>query len=126
MLEHRYGPNVHILHDPYLLSLLARLGAPDTGTETVPGLVTTAYRHLAREMLGTEFPVIQGRIATRMAATEPKAFYEGPILCRKTKLVICAVIRAVGSRRSSLRSTRVRKKFAHLNSAKIGLDESLK
>ena len=93
-LEHKYGPRVHLLNDPYLLSLLARLGSPITGTEAVTALVRSAYRRLCAEVLAREFPVVHDRVKTRMAATEPRAFYEGPRLCRNTKLVVCAVIRA--------------------------------
>lgn len=94
MLEHHYGPNVHILADPYLLTLLARLGAPETGTDAVPALVRAAYLHLFREVLAREFPVVDVEVMTRMSATEPRAFYHGPALCRDTKLVLCSVIRA--------------------------------
>jgi uracil phosphoribosyltransferase len=94
MLAHHYGPKVHILDDTYLLSLLARLGAPETGTEAVPALVTTAYKRLLQEVLSREFPTVQAQVATRMTATEPRAHYDGPILCRTTKLIVCAVIRA--------------------------------
>lgn len=93
-LAHRYGPNVTLLDDNWLLSLLARVGSPETGTEVLPALVRTAYQHLGRSVLAHEFPVVHDRIATRMVATEPRAFYEGPRLCQRTKLVICAVIRA--------------------------------
>jgi uracil phosphoribosyltransferase len=94
MLAHHYGPRVHILDDLYLLTLLARLGAPETGTDEVPALVRTAYQRLLQEVLTREFPRVGAQIKTRMAATEPRAFYQGPILCRETRLVLCAVIRA--------------------------------
>lgn len=94
MLTHHYGPNIHILDDTYLLSLLARLGAPETGTEQLPAMVRAAYQRLLQEVLSREFPQLHGRTKTRMTATEPRAFYEGPLFCRDTKLVICAVIRA--------------------------------
>lgn len=93
-MEHRYGPNVHLFQDPFLLTLLARISAPETGTEQLPGLVRSAYQRLAFTVLSREFPIVQGRVKTRMAATEPKGFYEGPVFCRDTKLVICSVIRA--------------------------------
>jgi uracil phosphoribosyltransferase len=93
-LEHRYGPALHLLDDPYLLSLLARIGSPKTGTDIVTELVRSAYRRLFSEVLRREFPVVQDRVETRMAATEPRAFYEGPHLCSRTKLVVCSVIRA--------------------------------
>ncbi len=94
MLSHRYGPNVHILDDAYLLTLLARLGAPETGTQDVPELVACAYRRLLQEVLAREFPTEDSLVKTRMAATEPKAFYQGPVLCTHTRLVLCSVIRA--------------------------------
>ena len=94
MLAHHYGPGIHVLDDPFLLTLLARLGAPETGTEAIPGLVRSAYHRLLQEVLAREFPVVTAQIKTRMSATEPRAFYHGPILCRDTRLVLCAVIRA--------------------------------
>lgn len=93
-LEHRYGPAVHLLSDPYQLSLLARIGSPDTGTELVSGLVRSAYRHLFGQVLAAEFPTVEDSVKTRMAATEPRGVYEGPRFCQRTKLVLCAVIRA--------------------------------
>ncbi len=94
MLEHRYGPQIRILDDPFLLTLLARIGAPETGTESLPGLVRAAYQRLMVEALRREFPTVQSRVKTRMTASEPRAFYQGPLFCKDTKLVICSVIRA--------------------------------
>lgn len=94
MLVHHYGPSVHLFDDPFLLTLLARIGSPDTGTAAIPGLVRTAYRRLLQEVLAREFPVRELHSQTRMTATEPRAHYRGPHLCRDTRLVICAVIRA--------------------------------
>lgn len=94
MLAHRYGPDVHLLDDAFLLSLLARIGSPEIGPTQLPSLVRTAYRRLLQEVLAREFPVRQLHLKTRMTATEPKAVYRGPVLCRDTRLVLCAVIRA--------------------------------
>lgn len=91
---HHYGPAVHLLDDPYLLTLLARIGSPETGTEALPALVRASYQRLFAELLRREFPTVRDRVKTRMAATEPRAFYEGPRLCTATRLVICSVIRA--------------------------------
>lgn len=94
MLAHHYGPDVILFDDPYLATLLARIGSPGTGTESLPGLVRTAYRRLAQEVLAREFPHAPQRVPTRLSATEPRAIVHGELLCRETKLVICAVIRA--------------------------------
>ena len=91
---HLYGPDVHLLEEPCFLSLLARIGSPDTGTESVPALVRSGYQLLANTVLNEQFPVVQDRVPTRMTATEPRAFYQGPRLCQTTRLVICSVIRA--------------------------------
>jgi uracil phosphoribosyltransferase len=93
-LPHKYGANVHLLGDPFLLSLLARIGSPETGPATLPALVRSAYHRMCGEVLAREFPVVRERVMTRMVESEPRAFYEGPVLCRSTRLVICSVIRA--------------------------------
>ena len=94
LLQHRYGPDVVVPDDPFLLTLLARIGSPETGIDQVPGLVRTAYERLAAEAMAREFPCLEGRVPTRMAASEPRAFYQGKLFCTRTQLVICAVIRA--------------------------------
>ena len=91
---HLYGPRLHLIGDPYLLTLLARIGSPETPTDALPTLVRSAYRVLFSAALSGEFPAPDARVATRMTATEPRAFYEGPRLCPQTRLVVCAVIRA--------------------------------
>lgn len=94
LLAHRYGPNIRLLDDPFLSTLLARVGDPKVGTAELPSLVRTAYQRMLHEVLAQEFPTTTQRQATRMSAQEPRAFVEGPMLCRDTKLVICSVIRA--------------------------------
>jgi uracil phosphoribosyltransferase len=93
-LAHRYGPDVKILDDPFLSALLCRIGSPDTGTNELPALVRSAYVRLLQEVLAAEFPRREQRVATRMAALEPRAFVQDRLFCRETKLVIVAVIRA--------------------------------
>ena len=94
MLDHRYGSDVLVFDDPFLSTLLLHIGSPQTSTAQVPALVRTAYRRLLQEVLAREFPLREQRVPTRMTATEPRAFVQGPQLCRDTRLVICAVIRA--------------------------------
>ena len=93
-LAHRYGSNVTVFDDPFLSTLLARIGSPDTGTAEVPALVRSAYGRLLQEVLAARFPRREQRLATRMAALEPRAFVQDRLLCRETRLVIVAVIRA--------------------------------
>ena len=45
-LEHRYGPNVHIVANPYSLSQLATLCAKDTIQPTINQMVVAIYTDL--------------------------------------------------------------------------------
>ncbi|MHB8879019.1 MAG: uracil phosphoribosyltransferase, partial [Myxococcaceae bacterium] len=45
-LAHHYGKNVHLVGNPYLLSLLAQLCAKDTQQPAVNTLVRTLYTDL--------------------------------------------------------------------------------
>jgi uracil phosphoribosyltransferase len=94
LLKHHYGPDVRLFDDSFLMTLLSRIGSPNTGTAEVPNLVRTAYQRMLHELLAGEFPRTKQRHPTRMTALEPRAFVEAPMLCRDTKLVICSVIRA--------------------------------
>lgn len=94
MLTHHYGSDVRLLDDPFLSTLLVRIGSPATGTAEIPNLVRTAYQRLVHEILAHEFPRTPQRMPTRMTAQEPRAFVEAPLFSRDTKLVICSVIRA--------------------------------
>ena len=94
LLTHHYGPDVRLLDDAFLSTLLGRIGSPKIGTAEIPNLVRTAYQRLLHEILAIEFPRTRQRQPTRMTAQEPRAFVEGSLLCKDTKLVICSVIRA--------------------------------
>jgi uracil phosphoribosyltransferase len=93
-LPHHYGPNIRLFDDPFLSTLICRIGSPQVGTAELPGLVRTAYQRMLHEVLAAVFPQTHQRHPTRMTAQEPRAFVEAPLLCRDTKLVICSVIRA--------------------------------
>jgi uracil phosphoribosyltransferase len=92
-VEHRYGANVHLPGDPWLYSLLARVGDPLTGTRDITDLIRTAYRRLCAIVLAGEFPVVQGRVKTRMAEQDERGYYEGPLFCPESKLVVVAIAR---------------------------------
>lgn len=93
-LSHDYGPRVHVLDEPSLLSVLARLGSPTTGTAEVPALVRTAYARLFLAALDHHFPTEHAAVPTRMIESEPRGVYRGAVFDRSTRLVICAVVRA--------------------------------
>ncbi len=93
-IEHHYGDGIHILSDPYLLSLLARLCRPDTLQPDVNRLVDVIYRHLVGVVAAHEFPRRHAEIPTRMHATHPEAVYAGDIIAPETRAVVVDIARA--------------------------------
>jgi uracil phosphoribosyltransferase len=93
-LPHHYGPQVHLLDNVHLLSLLARIGSPATGPRDLPRLIRHLYHQLAGHVLAHEFPAVEARVETRMTASEPRGVYLGKLLDPRTEVVIVAVIRA--------------------------------
>src|SRR4051812_45309934 len=79
-LPHRYGPNVHILADPFQLSHLARLCSENTTQPVINELVTTLYSSLLKTVVNTEFPTEQVKVRTRMAVSHPEAVFQGPVI----------------------------------------------
>jgi uracil phosphoribosyltransferase len=55
-IQHRYGPEVHLLDDPLAWTLLSRVCSPETGQPDVGRLIRTLYEMLARVVLASEFP----------------------------------------------------------------------
>lgn len=93
-LEHAYGPKVHILADPYLLSLLSRLCAPETFQPDINRLVEVIYRHLTGLVAAHELPRTTVRRPTRMSAYHPEAAYSGEVIDPHSKAVVVDIARA--------------------------------
>lgn len=93
-MEHGYGPQVHILADPYLLSLLSRLCAPETFQPDINRLVEVIYRHLTGLVVAHELPRATVERPTRMAAYHPDAAYCGQIIDPETTAVVVDIARA--------------------------------
>src|SRR5262245_39807769 len=87
-LEHRYGPNVHILSDVFLLSHLARLCSDETTQPMINELVTTLYSSVLKTVVNAEFPTEQVSLKTRMAQYHPnEAVFQGPVINPQTPVV---------------------------------------
>jgi uracil phosphoribosyltransferase len=93
-IEHRYGPNVHILSDPVLLSHVALLAARTTQQPLVNRLVTNVYYELIRAVVNAEFPRKRVRIDSRMIEHTPRGFYDGEIVDAATRVVTVDIARA--------------------------------
>lgn len=93
-LMHKYGPRVHILNNPFLLTMLARIGSPATKGPEVAELVRLVYTVMLAEVAAHELPVAMASTPTRMFARTPHGVYRGPILSNDAQVVVACVIRA--------------------------------
>ncbi|MFH1263596.1 MAG: uracil phosphoribosyltransferase [Pseudomonadota bacterium] len=92
---HKYGPNVHLISDPFLLTRLARLCSVDCVQPEVNSLFRALYRSLGRDVANAELPRYRAKLPTRMSAKHPKeAIFEGELLATQTKVVIASLARA--------------------------------
>ncbi|WP_408099153.1 uracil phosphoribosyltransferase [Peredibacter sp. HCB2-198] len=87
--KHHYGPNVHLVSSPLMLSLLAKLGRPDTHQPQINELVGMMYSHLIDLVIDQVFPKKFAKVETRM-----QAHYEGEIVDPQTPCVSVDLARA--------------------------------
>lgn len=93
-IEHRYGPQVHLLDDPLGYTLLARLCARETQQPEVGRLVRVLYEKLAQAVLAAEFPRARLDVPTRMVTSAPQAVVRGSGIARQTRTVTVGIARA--------------------------------
>ncbi|MBP9674355.1 MAG: hypothetical protein KBD63_04605 [Bacteriovoracaceae bacterium] len=93
-VSHNYGDNVHIISDPYLMTLLAKLGHEDTQQPLITYYVRELYEHLLKHVISHTFPKKNVQITTRMRAMHPEGIYSGEVLDADTKVVCVDIARA--------------------------------
>lgn len=93
-LQHRYGPRVHILAHPSLLSRLARACSADCDAPEMMRLVDHLYREMASIVASVELPRVQARIPTRMSRAHREGYYVGELIDPKTGVVCVDIARA--------------------------------
>jgi uracil phosphoribosyltransferase len=93
-IEHKYGPQVHLLDDPLAWTLLARLCARETTQPHVGRLVRTLYERISEVVVATEFPRERINVPTRMVVQKPEAVYRGTAIAEDTKVVTVGIARA--------------------------------
>lgn len=81
-IEHRYGPNVHIVSNPYVLSQLALLCAKGTEQPSINRLVVDIYGRLLQDVMNAEFPRAIVDVPTRMSDITESGVFHGEVLDR--------------------------------------------
>lgn len=93
-LEHLYGERVHLIDNPFLRSVLARISSREVPIPEVLNLLRLAYEMLLGAATD-EFPCVDAEIPTRMSAAHPaQGIYRGSVLDPAARVVICDVVRA--------------------------------
>ncbi|MHB1846192.1 MAG: uracil phosphoribosyltransferase [Deltaproteobacteria bacterium] len=93
-LEHRYGPNVHVLSNPFLLTQLATLCAKETTQPAINQLVVQIYSDLVKTVINVELPRKQVSIPTRMIDQNPLGVFQGEVVDRSVRVVTVNIARA--------------------------------
>lgn len=93
-LPHSYGDRVHLLADPVLLTLLARLCRPETLQPDVTYLIRDIYETLVRVVIANELPRRETEIRTRMFASTSAGVWSGSLLDPNTRVVTVNIARA--------------------------------
>src|SRR3954462_13713726 len=93
-LEHRYGPNVHILADPLAITQLAKLCAKGTYQPEINTLVGVLYRDMLRAIVNAEFPRRATATPTRMIDSTPHGVFHGETIDPEVRAVTVNIARA--------------------------------
>jgi len=93
-LEHRYGSNVHLVGNPFLLSQLAILCAKGTYQPQINRLVALLYTDLVKMVINAEFPRKMAAIPTRMVDSTPEGIYQGVVVDSDVRAVAVNIARA--------------------------------
>ncbi|MBM65035.1 MAG: uracil phosphoribosyltransferase [Myxococcales bacterium] len=94
VLKHAYGDRLTVLHNPFDLSLMAKIGQEETVQPELGDLVRLAYERLCAEAMALHLPNQVARVDTRMRAIVPEGVYEGTLLDPHGPVVSVAIARA--------------------------------
>ncbi|HSP77446.1 MAG TPA: uracil phosphoribosyltransferase [Myxococcaceae bacterium] len=93
-MPHRYGDNVHLVGNPFLLSQLARLCAKGTMQPEINRLVGVLYSDLVKLVINAEFPRKMVAQPTRMVDYTPQGIYHGEVIDPDVRAVTVNIARA--------------------------------
>ncbi len=93
-LTHLYGPNVHIIDNPFLNGLLARLCSPESFQPEINRIVEVLYTHLISISTNNELAVETFSAPTRMTEYHPDISLNSRRISPKQKAVTVNLARA--------------------------------
>lgn len=93
-IDHKYGENIHILKDPYLITLVEKISKKTTLQPMLTEYIKKAYAHLFSQIVSHSFSREHITSLTRMSEFHTEGCYSGEILDQKTKVVTVDLARA--------------------------------
>lgn len=93
-LQHKYGSQIHLLDNPFLSGLLAKLCSPNTYQPEINHLVEILYNNLIIHVMNQEFPKVNFQSETRMTSLHPEQLLSGEKISRQQKVVCVNIARA--------------------------------
>lgn len=91
---HLYGPQVHLIDNPFLSGLLAKLCSPDCHQPEVNRIVEVLYTHLISSAINNELEKESFSSKTRMAADFPNQDLQGQRIAQNQRAVTVNLARA--------------------------------
>jgi uracil phosphoribosyltransferase len=92
--EQLYSPQVHLLNNPFLQGLLAKLCSPYTFQPEINHLVQILYSQLIIYAMNLEFPMESFTQDTRMTSAQPEQKLSGICLKKSQRAVVVNLARA--------------------------------
>tara|TARA_Y100000385_G_scaffold271397_1_gene311326 strand:- start:105 stop:923 length:819 start_codon:yes stop_codon:yes gene_type:complete len=93
-IKHEYGGNIHILKDPYLLTLLERISSPEVSQPILTTYIKKAYLGLFNHLAANSFQRQQVTSPTRMIEFHKEGVYDGEVIDKNLKAVCVDLARA--------------------------------
>ena len=93
-IPHHYGPQVHLVDNPFLNGLLAELCSPHTFQPEINRLVEMIYTDLISKVVNQEFSREAFKIPTRMTEHHPDIELSGVRIAKSQKAVCVNLARA--------------------------------
>ena len=94
VIEHKYSKNIHILSNPYLLTMINDLSSPKTVQPQINYYVNNIYKYLMTEVINRYFPREEISVDTRMKTFTEAGTYQGESLVKNTPVVCVDLARA--------------------------------
>ena len=91
---HKYGPQVKIINDLFLNSLLTKLCSPNTVQPQANQLIELLYAGMLGTVVSDGFFSQQVKVSTRMTNIHKDQFYEGPVIDPNCPIVVANLARA--------------------------------